>query len=598
MENAWTGPTIEDNKFKYTYTADQAQASGYTLKLATENKFVDKDIWAKVIIGAGALSAGNGNAGLTNHGATGLLGTVTSTQPSSGHYLEITGNGYVKVSTAGWLAAHTNSQDGVQSNTDTKYYPIQSAVFGFGTGSNANKLYCTTSGYVAANSTTPIDSITTQIPTTSYSHSNTMGTYFTNGSLSDYDVIITPQYSNSAGYVSAHTNTNNGGIGYWKIKNATITEGTTTVTGSTGNYTATRGAMSVSSDGWISSSTTFPTTSFRNTPADGTTASNYVDISETSEAPILVTGDYLYITQGYTDNIRISLAKLVPDADQITGGNTFAAASYILTGYAAWNEAGEQITGSMPTCTLPTTTATSSSGTSKYTVPVSTSTRYINIPKGYNSAAGYYTIRPVSLSSSLTTSTKASNVKTGVTITVGDNGSATRLVNFTGTFTAASSVSSGQTAATYDTDKNSPQILSGYSAWVDGYELKGSIETNDNTDLTFNGSTRTFTAPAGFYATDATKQIAAATLSPGNGSVSLTYDTGTLSIYKSSSNTGGVTINDSAPAANSGKVYIKVAGSGEVSNTVGWLNTATSTPSNSKTRYVILNKYDGSFTTG
>lgn len=592
----WIGPNIEDNKFKYTYTADSAQTSGYTLKLATENKFVDKDIWAKVIIGAGTLSAGNGNAGLTNHGATGLLGTVTSTQPSSGHYLEITGNGYVKVSTAGWLAAHTNSQNGVQSNTATKYYPIQSAVFGFGTDSNANKLYCTTSGYVAANSTTPIGSITAQTPTTSYSHSNTMGTYFTNGSLTDYDVIITPQYSNSAGYVSAHTNANNGGIGYWKIKNATITEGTTTVTGSADNYTATRGTMSITNDGWISSSsTTFPTASFRNTPADGTTASNYVDISETSEAPILVTGDYLYITQGYTDNIRISLAKLVPDVDQITGGNTFAAASYILTGYAAWNEAGEQITGSMPTLTLPTSTTNSTvtGYTSKETLNVSTSNRYIKIGTGYNATAQYYLIRAVT-----TSGIDAGNIKNGTTIKVGDSNSATRIKNVTGTFTKANTVSSGQTAATYDTDKNSPQILSGYSAWVDGYELKGSIETNSSTDLTFNGSTRTFTAPAGFYATDATKQIAAATLSPGNGSVSLTYDTSTLSIYKSNSNTGGVTINDSAPAANSGKVYIKVAGSGEVSNTVGWLNTATSTPSNPKTRYVILNKYDGSFTTG
>ena len=596
MANAWTGPTIEDNKFKYTYIADQAQASGYTLKLATENKFVDKDIWAKVIIGAGALSAGNGNAGLTNHGATGLLGTVTSTQPSSGHYLEITGNGYVKVSTAGWLIAHTNNQDGVQSNTATKYYPIQSASFGFGTDSNANNLYCITSGYVAADSTNPIDSITTQTPTTSYSHSNTMGTYFTSGSSTNYDVIITPQYSNSAGYVSAHTNTNNGGIGYWKIKNATITEGTTTITGSAGNYTAARGTMSITSDGWISSSsTTFPTASFRNTPANGTTASNYVDISETSEAPILTTGDYLYITKGYTDNIRISLSKLVPDADQITGGKIFASASYILTGYAAWNEAGEQITGSMPTLTLPasTTNSTVTGYTSKETLNVSTSNRYIKIGIGYNATAQYYLIRAVT-----TSGIDAGNIKNGTTIKVGDSNSATRIKNITGTFTKADTVSSGQTAATYDTDKNSPQILSGYSAWVDGYELKGSIETNNSTNLTFNGSTRTFTAPAGFYATDATKQIAAATLSPGNGSVSLTYDTGTLSIYKSNSNTGGITINDSVPAANSGKVYIKVAGSGEVSNTVGWVNTATSTPSNPRTRYVILNKYDGSFTTG
>lgn len=50
---------------------------------------------------------------------------------------------------------------------------------------------------------------------------------------------------------------------------------------------------------------------------------------------------------------------------------------------------------SVSTMTLPTSTSTSHTGTSKYTIGRSTSTRYLNIPAGYNSSAGYYTINAV-----------------------------------------------------------------------------------------------------------------------------------------------------------------------------------------------------------
>ena len=129
-------------------------------------------------------------------------------------------------------------------------------------------------------------------------------------------------------------------------------------------------------------------------------------------------------------------------------------------------------------------------------------------------------------------------------------------------------------------------MLNGYSAWVDGKEIKGATVTKTSTNVTFDGATRTFTAPAGYYAINATKQIAAASLTAGSGEVSLTSDTGTLSIY-STSNAHGISINDSAPAANSGKVYIKVTGSGTVNNTVGWLNTAGATASDGKIRYIM-----------
>lgn len=79
--------------------------------------------------------------------------------------------------------------------------------------------------------------------------------------------------------------------------------------------------------------------------------------------------------------------------------------------------------------------------------------------------AGAQTIRKVT-----TQNIEAANIRKGVVVKVGDAGSAGRIKNVTGTFTDASSVSSGQSAA------GANQILSGYSAWVDGNEVQGSFD--------------------------------------------------------------------------------------------------------------------------
>lgn len=80
-------------------------------------------------------------------------------------------------------------------------------------------------------------------------------------------------------------------------------------------------------------------TIFANSATSGVT---YTDIS--SSAPVLVSGDYLYINAGYTPNVKISLAKLVPDADA-----TNAPAKYILDGYTAFDNNGALIVGTMQT---------------------------------------------------------------------------------------------------------------------------------------------------------------------------------------------------------------------------------------------------------
>ena len=117
-----------------------------------------------------------------------------------------------------------------------------------------------------------------------------------------------------------------------------VSEGYGTTTA--GEYTTTD-SSNLTVGAAASSVTYVPITSttFANSGTSGVT---YSDISST--APVLVSGDYLYINAGYTPNVKISLAQLVPDA---TGDN--APANYILSGYTAFDNNGGLIVGTMQT---------------------------------------------------------------------------------------------------------------------------------------------------------------------------------------------------------------------------------------------------------
>lgn len=87
-----------------------------------------------------------------------------------------------------------------------------------------------------------------------------------------------------------------------------------------------------------------PAAQFANTGSNGAT---YVDISETTDAPILASNGFLYINQGYVDNLKISLAKLVPDGMVIPQGHILS--DGILSGYSAYDNDGKLIAGTIPT---------------------------------------------------------------------------------------------------------------------------------------------------------------------------------------------------------------------------------------------------------
>ena len=155
-------------------------------------------------------------------------------------------------------------------------------------------------------------------------------------------------------------------------------------------------------------------------------------------------------------------------------------ANSMLDGVTAHDKNGATVTGNIPSLSFPA--SAQSSATSGYTgagsMTIATADRYINIPAGYYGTASWYRFRGV-----VTSGIQAKNIKDGAVISVGDTGNATRIANMTGTFTDASTVSSGQTAAT------ASEIMQGYSAWVDGVEVQGTATGGATCEFRNGGAT-------------------------------------------------------------------------------------------------------------
>jgi len=110
-------------------------------------------------------------------------------------------------------------------------------------------------------------------------------------------------------------------------------------------------------------------------------------------------------------NLQAKTVTLTPQTydqtEMVHYDNGYTGLSYVYVGVDA-----------MPSMTLPNSPSSSSSGTSKATIGRSTSTRYLNIPTGYNSIAQYYTISAVSNGTAGTpTATKGTVSNHSVSIT-------------------------------------------------------------------------------------------------------------------------------------------------------------------------------------
>lgn len=128
-------PTVTLNTSGWVGDASQITVNNVTSSARTLQIYVP--------LTSGSLSKGAGSANATSGNIT--LGTKTTTQPSSGKYITVTGNGTVSVGTGGYLAASTSET----SNTATAYYPIATATF---TTTN-NVVKSNTAGWIDANVT-------------------------------------------------------------------------------------------------------------------------------------------------------------------------------------------------------------------------------------------------------------------------------------------------------------------------------------------------------------------------------------------------------------------------------------------------------------
>lgn len=427
-------------------------------------------------ITGGGLSSSTGYASLSTDGyyngtSYNTSDKVTLTTTEASGYYKITASGYgtveraqvnKRITQAGYFPQNSTAISAIAassttSNTgSTAYYIKKSTLSATSvTSSNDDQTVTISAGYYPTERTVTVNKMTTQTPTTSYTYSG-MTTYFEAGTASSNNVSITPRYTNSAGYVAAHTNTNNGGIGYWKIKTSTATSTITTVSGNS----ATRGTYT-QNVGWIASNTTMTVATFANTATAGKT---YVDISETTQAPILISGDYLYINAGYTDNLKISLAKLIPDDE----GTIAIGGGHILQGYAAYNASGTLLPG-----TIPTRDATN----------LSTNGAQVTIPEGYYATATNISITSGQYNAGITLS--------DITITP----SVTLHANATSTYgfttTTPSSGSDGTNFLKIDPTANTPTYSATGTAIISqaGYLALGSTASTTSRTVSVNGGT-------------------------------------------------------------------------------------------------------------
>ena len=442
-----------NSRWKVSYAVDEANTKSKILN--TEGTYLDRNIQVEITTPAATFNTVNGavivnqggfvDAG-TTVGSSSSPATVTSGSATITHvdFIYNSTNDNFDITATETVSAPTVNLQGYISSTigtkNTGTATVQT-VTGLVTGSTSITGTLTNTPVISVQSapagvTNAADgSATTTTPGT--------GVYVTVKSAATTSTITaTPSVTNIGYGTTIHHNlagttatvgANASATTYIKIKQTSMTKGTTSVSGTT----ATRGTATWG-NGWITSGSLAAAT-FKNTATSGKT---YVDISNTTAAPILTSAGYLYIDQGYTDYLKISLAKLIPNDANVSANNQ------LLSGYSAYDSEGNLYTGSI---------------TSKAAATYYPSTSDQTIASGQY-LSGTQTFKAVTLAN-----VTAGNIKSGVTIKIGDTADDDRIISVTGTFTSSSTVSSGQTAAA------AAQIRSGYSAWVNGAEVKGSM---------------------------------------------------------------------------------------------------------------------------
>ena len=358
---ALTGAWDADNE---KYVVSQAEKTGETMQ--------------STVTTAGYVSStvGTKNTGTLTINAPANLEIAKATFTVSDNIVKSDAAGYIpantEVGTVSTVARASTTISTTANTTDAKLTVTASNNQGTGyvTGSNKTASDTITLSVSGATVTATSGNDSTKKVSKSVA-SGTAGTpKATKGTVSNHSIAVTPSVTNTTGYITGGTKsgtavtvaaselvsgnralsssasdqtnidvTNYKTVSISKMNSTNVVE----KAGSVSDNTYTQGKVTVDTAGYISAGDKVSGASFANT---ATTNVTYKDISDTTAAPVLVSNDYLYINKGYTDNVKISLAKLVPD-----GASADLASNKILSGYSAYDNDGKLIAGSIPTIT-------------------------------------------------------------------------------------------------------------------------------------------------------------------------------------------------------------------------------------------------------
>lgn len=263
-----------NNRWNLTYSVD---ASGTKIKtLKTGGTFVDRDIKIAVTTAAGSTTVSGGTLSTTSsYSGTPTVGIVIDSQTTSGigitdtvqtngYYVKLIGSSSALsgtttakrtavqlACTAGYIPGQpattvTNLEETTVSpsvtigaGNKTRYLTLPTATF----SSSGGSVYANTAGWVPqGDATNTIISLGSGTITPGINNTN-LSTYFNAGNNSNYSIVLQPTYTNTAGYIIAHTTDQIGTSSYYTIKTTTRTAGTgsVTLTAGAGNVTLTVG---------------------------------------------------------------------------------------------------------------------------------------------------------------------------------------------------------------------------------------------------------------------------------------------------------------------------------------------------------------------
>lgn len=361
---------------------------------------------------------------------------------------------------------------------------------------------------------------------------------------------------------------------------------------------------------------------FANAIGTGETEDSYTDISE--DAPVLISGSYLYLKEGrLNQNSKISLKQLVPDGSNVNGH-----AAYLYKGYSAYDNDGTLIAGTMQDASSKVTGVTVSFG--------SVSDTYDSTNKGYPVTASATATAAASGTGYVTdgkSGTSGSGSKTLYLTQGGASVSGGELTAGAGSSSISSSllhVSSGTTTEKIDMATTAPTSGDYYEVKTTGKGTvnraavtvatsKGWVLSNNSTasiaasSLSSNSGTNTYYVKKSTGATQ--------TVNPGSSSKTVTIGAGyyptdrTITIGATSSGTAGayaaggsinsitatkgnITVNTSTNVAS---IALSLAASGTGTATIstaGYLSTGSKSSNLSKetTSSISLDVFDGSYT--